>query len=77
MTAGFSRQNAVYVTLGMGVINLLMTVASMLLVERAGRKSLYLFGIGGMVIVTVLLTISMAVTVSKIFFFYTGYLQKM
>ena len=54
-----------YATLGMGTINVLMTVVSMVLVEKAGRKTLHLFGLGGMAIVTLLLTVCIALTVSN------------
>lgn len=54
-----------YATLGVGIINVVMTIISMLLVDRAGRKTLYLIGIGGMAVVTLLLTISMSLTVSS------------
>ncbi|GIX74475.1 solute carrier family 2, facilitated glucose transporter member 2 [Caerostris extrusa] len=46
----------------MGTVNVLMTVVSMLLVEKAGRKTLLLIGLIGMMVVTTLLTISMALT---------------
>lgn len=44
----------------MGVINVLMTLISLVLVERAGRRTLHLFGLGGMAVTTVILTICLA-----------------
>lgn len=44
----------------MGSINVLMTLVSLVLVERAGRRTLHLFGLGGMMVMTVLLTICLA-----------------
>src|SRR5690606_36901751 len=44
----------------MGVINVLMTLVSLLLVERAGRGTLHLFGLGGMSVTTVILSICLA-----------------
>ncbi|XP_034952559.1 solute carrier family 2, facilitated glucose transporter member 1-like isoform X2 [Chelonus insularis] len=44
-------------TLGVGAMNVLMTLVSLVLVEKYGRKTLLLIGFGGMVIDTALLTI--------------------
>lgn len=63
--AGLEKEAAVYATLGMGTINVLMTIVSMVLVEKAGRKTLHLVGLGGMMVITLLLTICLALTVSK------------
>ncbi|KAJ8916729.1 hypothetical protein NQ315_013933 [Exocentrus adspersus] len=57
--AGLSGEKASYATLAMGGINVLMTVVSLFLVEKAGRKTLLLIGFGGMAIDTLLLTIAM------------------
>ncbi|KAJ8950506.1 hypothetical protein NQ318_015250, partial [Aromia moschata] len=57
--AGLNEINSMYATLGMGGINVLMTVVSLFLVEKAGRKTLLLIGFGGMAIDTTLLTIGM------------------
>ncbi|KAK7793268.1 hypothetical protein R5R35_006661 [Gryllus longicercus] len=58
--AGLDGVNAQYATLGMGSVNVLMTLLSLILVEVAGRKTLLLVGFAGMCIDTVLLTICMA-----------------
>lgn len=55
--AQLKGDSAVYATLGMGVINVIMTVVSMFLVDRLGRKTLLLFGTGGMIFVSVLMTL--------------------
>ncbi|XP_076270175.1 solute carrier family 2, facilitated glucose transporter member 1-like isoform X2 [Rhynchophorus ferrugineus] len=57
--AGLNDENSTYATLGMGGINVLMTIVSLVLVEKAGRKTLLLLGFGGMTIDTLLLTICM------------------
>ncbi|GJQ84965.1 hypothetical protein Trydic_g565 [Trypoxylus dichotomus] len=57
--AGLTPQAATYATLAVGAINVLMTVVSLVLVEKAGRKTLLLVGFGGMVIDTFLLTIAL------------------
>lgn len=61
--AGLVKKDAIFATLGMGTINVLMTSVSMVLVEKAGRKTLHLFGLGGMMVITLLLTICLALTV--------------
>ncbi|XP_013771953.2 solute carrier family 2, facilitated glucose transporter member 1-like isoform X2 [Limulus polyphemus] len=58
-SAGLNKETALYATLGMGTINVLMTVISLVLVERAGRRTLHLIGLGGMGIITVILTLCM------------------
>ncbi|XP_022238794.1 solute carrier family 2, facilitated glucose transporter member 1-like isoform X1 [Limulus polyphemus] len=59
-SAGLNKETALYATLGMGSINILMTIVSLVLVEKAGRRTLHLVGLGGMGIITVLLTLCMA-----------------
>nr|CAD7198335.1 unnamed protein product [Timema douglasi] len=58
--AKLDDMDAQYATLGMGSINVLMTVVSLVLVERAGRKTLLLIGFSGMCLTCVLLTICLA-----------------
>lgn len=65
--AGLSVEAATYATLAIGTINVLMTVVSVILVEKAGRKTLLLVGFGGMVIDTFLLTIALQFSVSFYF----------
>ncbi|RZC41959.1 solute carrier family 2, facilitated glucose transporter member 1, partial [Asbolus verrucosus] len=57
--SGLKGDSPTYATMGMGTINVLMTVVSLVLVERAGRKTLLLLGFGGMAVDTLLLTIAM------------------
>lgn len=57
--SGLSAEGAQYATLGMGTMNVIMTVISTVLVEVAGRKTLLLIGFSGMFVDTVLLTIAM------------------
>ncbi|XP_018568459.1 solute carrier family 2, facilitated glucose transporter member 1 [Anoplophora glabripennis] len=57
--SGLSGDQSSYATLAMGGINVLMTIVSLFLVEKAGRKTLLLIGFGGMAIDTALLTICM------------------
>ncbi|KAG8201865.1 hypothetical protein JTE90_027345 [Oedothorax gibbosus] len=64
INAGLSNQAAISATLGMGSVNVLMTVVSMVLVDKAGRKTLHLVGLAGMMVLTLILTISLALTPS-------------
>lgn len=56
-SAKLSHAVAQYATIGIGVINVIMTIISLVLVEKAGRKTLHLTGLSGMAVITVLLTI--------------------
>ncbi|CAB3256001.1 unnamed protein product [Arctia plantaginis] len=53
--AKLTTSQSQYATLGMGGMNVVMTVISLFLVEAAGRKSLLLAGFGGMFVSTVAL----------------------
>lgn len=64
MKSGLDKDAAKYATLAMGSINVLMTIVSLVLVEKAGRKTLLLVGFVGMTIDTFLLAIAMKFAVS-------------
>lgn len=49
----------IYATIGAGVVNTVFTVVSLFLVERAGRRTLHLIGLGGMAISALLMTIAL------------------
>jgi SP family galactose:H+ symporter-like MFS transporter len=58
-TAGISSASgAILATAGIGVVNVLMTIVSMWLIDRVGRKPLLLVGIAGMAVTLGLLSIS-------------------
>lgn len=59
-TAGLSGDGALRATLALGLVNVLMTLVSMAVVERAGRRTLLLAGLAGMALCTVLLTVTLA-----------------
>uniref|UniRef100_A0A0K0D492 MFS domain-containing protein n=1 Tax=Angiostrongylus cantonensis TaxID=6313 RepID=A0A0K0D492_ANGCA len=62
--AGLSNENAVYATIGMGTVNVIMTVVSVWLVDhpKFGRRSLLLMGMIGMWISTILLVAALSLT---------------
>lgn len=62
--AGMSKVGAKYATLGMGTLNVIMTLISLFLVEVFGRKTLLLIGFAAMFFDTVLLTIALTFAVS-------------
>ncbi|XP_072769161.1 solute carrier family 2, facilitated glucose transporter member 1-like [Nerophis lumbriciformis] len=57
-TAGVDQP--IYATIGAGVVNTVFTVVSLFLVERAGRRTLHLIGLGGMAISALIMTISLS-----------------
>lgn len=74
--ANLTEEKAQLATLGMGVVNVVMTIISLVLVEKAGRKTLLLVGYLGMLVDTVLLTLSLIFVVSIFpFFIFTIYLK--
>ncbi|XP_077170577.1 solute carrier family 2, facilitated glucose transporter member 4 isoform X3 [Paroedura picta] len=52
--------NAAYATIGAGVINTVFTIISLFLVERAGRRTLHMLGLGGMCGCALLMTAALA-----------------
>ncbi|KRZ51834.1 Solute carrier family 2, facilitated glucose transporter member 3 [Trichinella nativa] len=56
--AGLSEANAQFTTLGVGLINVLMTIVSAILIDKAGRRMLQLIGLGGMWISCIALSVS-------------------
>ncbi|KAM4725661.1 solute carrier family 2, facilitated glucose transporter member 1-like [Anableps anableps] len=49
----------IYATIGAGTVNTVFTIVSLFLVEKAGRRTLHLLGLSGMVISAVVLTFSL------------------
>ncbi|PIO58975.1 hypothetical protein TELCIR_19574, partial [Teladorsagia circumcincta] len=62
--AGLSNEHAVYATIGMGTVNVIMTVVSVWLVDhpKFGRRSLMLMGMSGMWISTILLVVALSLS---------------
>jgi len=58
-TAGLNESASQSATLGMGSMNVLMTFVSLVIIEKAGRKTLMVIGLSGMFITTTLLLIAL------------------
>ncbi|CAD7679164.1 unnamed protein product [Nyctereutes procyonoides] len=61
-------EEPIYATIGAGVVNTIFTVVSLFLVERAGRRTLHMIGLGGMAVCSILMTISLLLKVRGGFF---------
>ncbi|XP_004393292.1 PREDICTED: solute carrier family 2, facilitated glucose transporter member 2 isoform X1 [Odobenus rosmarus divergens] len=56
-TAGISQP--VYATIGVGAINMVFTALSVFLVEKAGRRSLFLIGMSGMFVCAIFMSVGL------------------
>ncbi|CAL4185244.1 unnamed protein product, partial [Meganyctiphanes norvegica] len=56
--AGLEEWKAKYATMGVGAMMVIMTLASIPLMDRAGRRTLHLYGLGGMFVFSIFITIS-------------------
>ncbi|XP_014205632.1 glucose transporter type 1-like [Copidosoma floridanum] len=57
-SSGLTPENAKFATIGIGVIMVGMTLISIPLMDRTGRRTLHLYGLGGMFIFSIFITIS-------------------
>lgn len=60
-TVGFDKQKSEYANLGLGATIIFVTVISVFLMDRLGRRILHLIGLGGMFITSLILVISLIV----------------
>ncbi|XP_003744146.1 glucose transporter type 1 [Galendromus occidentalis] len=60
--AGLPEDQAKYATMGVGVVMVVMTLVSIPLMDRSGRRTLHLYGLGGMFIFSIFITISLLVS---------------
>lgn len=67
VNAGLSEDNAKFATIGVGGVMVIMTLVSIPLMDKSGRRTLQLWGLGGMFISSIFFTISLLVT-----FIYNG-----
>ena len=63
ITTGLSESHAKYATIGIGAVMVIMTLISIPLMDRSGRRTLHLYGLGGMFIFSIFITISFLVKV--------------
>lgn len=63
-SAGLSEKTSQYATLVTGAVNTSMTFVSALIMDRAGRRTLHLTGLGGMFIASYILTLGQIYEVS-------------
>jgi SP family facilitated glucose transporter-like MFS transporter 3 len=49
-------QEPIYATIRAGMVNTSFTIVSVFLVERAGRRTLHMIGLGGMAFCSILVT---------------------
>ncbi|XP_063798095.1 solute carrier family 2, facilitated glucose transporter member 1 isoform X2 [Pseudophryne corroboree] len=52
-------EQPIYATIGAGIVNTAFTVVSLFVVERAGRRTLHLIGLGGMAFCAILMTVAL------------------
>ncbi|KAL4700754.1 hypothetical protein H8959_014758 [Pygathrix nigripes] len=70
-------EEPIYATIGAGVVNTVFTVVSLFLVERAGRRTLHMIGLGGMAVCSMLMTVSLLLKHylgAYVFIIFTGFL---
>lgn len=65
LSAEVPENYAVYATMGVGAIMVIMTLVSIPLMDRLGRRTLHLYGLAGMFLASIFLTISLLVKVSN------------
>lgn len=59
LSSGLSEDSAKFVTIGIGIIMVVMTLVSIPLMDRAGRRTLHLWGLGGMFVFSIILTMAL------------------
>ena len=65
VSSGLPPERAKFATIGIGIIMVGMTLVSIPLMDRTGRRTLHLYGLGGMFIFSIFITISFLIKVSK------------
>ena len=62
--AGLDGPTASHATAGLGATLIIMTGISIPLMDKAGRRSLHMIGLGGMFIFSIMITLTLSLTVS-------------
>ena len=65
ISSGLTEESAKFATIGIGAIMVGMTLVSIPLMDRTGRRTLHLYGLGGMFIFSIFITISFLIKVCK------------
>uniref|UniRef100_A0A2A4JK77 Major facilitator superfamily (MFS) profile domain-containing protein n=1 Tax=Heliothis virescens TaxID=7102 RepID=A0A2A4JK77_HELVI len=65
-SSGLTDESAKFATMGIGAIMVGMTLVSLPLMDRTGRRTLHLYGLGGMFIFSIFITISFLIKVCLI-----------
>lgn len=63
VSSGLPHDSAKFATIGIGCIMVIMTLISIPLMDRMGRRTLHLYGLGGMFIFSICITISFLIKV--------------
>merc|ERR1712179_385303 len=56
---GITGDNSQYATIGVGCIMVLMTLVTIPLMDRVGRRTLHLIGLGGIIVCSIMITIAL------------------
>ena len=75
ISSGLTEESAKFATIGIGAIMVGMTLVSIPLMDRTGRRTLHLYGLGGMFIFSIFITISFLIKVSLRKCFYALFLE--
>lgn len=75
LSAEVPENYAVYATMGVGAIMVIMTLVSIPLMDRLGRRTLHLYGLAGMFLASIFLTISLLVKVSLMLIRHNHYID--
>jgi MFS family permease len=66
ISSGLTEERAKFATIGIGAIMVGMTLMSIPLMDRTGRRTLHLYGLGGMFIFSIFITISFLIKVCNV-----------
>ncbi|KAF4521727.1 hypothetical protein B566_EDAN012175 [Ephemera danica] len=66
ISSGLSDESAKFATIGIGAIMVCMTLVSIPLMDRTGRRTLHLYGLGGMFILSIFITISFLIKITNL-----------